>query len=397
MIEIQDIFNQYGDEYRRNHQLPLHILKTMIDIEACRTEELGGHIDECDECGHIRVSYNSCRNRHCPKCQTLAKERWLEKRKEDLLPVGYFHVVFTIPQELNYITLTNQKEMYSILFNAVSETLFELSRDKKYLGAEIGFMSILHTWGQNLMNHPHMHCIVPSGGLTFDGTKWINSKKNFFIPVKVLSRIFRGKFLFYLKKAYYSNALKYTTGIEELTEKHIFQSFVGKLYKKEWVVYCKPPFGSAEYVLEYLGRYTHRVAISNHRIVNLENGYVTFKWRDYKDHNKEKFMTLAVDEFIRRFLMHVLPRKFVKIRHYGILSNRNRSTKLQKCKELTGAVQSKGENSDVKLSAAELLLKMTGIDINTCSCCGKGKMIIKEKLNRQNFSPPCEKKWNSVS
>ncbi|MBU3217369.1 IS91 family transposase (plasmid) [Clostridium estertheticum] len=388
MIEIQDIFNQFGDEYRRNHKLPLHILKTMIAIESCRTAELGGHVDECNECVHIRISYNSCRNRHCPKCQTLAKERWLEKRKEDLLPVVYFHIVFTIPQELNFITLTNQKEMYSILFNSVSETLLELSRDKKYLGAEIGFMSILHTWGQNLMNHPHMRCIVPSGGLTFDGTRWINSKKDFFIPVKVLSRKFRGKFLFYLKKAYHSNALKYTTGIQELTEKHIFHSFIDKLYKKEWVVYCKPPFGSAEHVLEYLGRYSHRVAISNHRIVNLENGYVTFKWKDYRDHNKEKFMTLTVDEFMRRFFMHVLPTKFVKIRHYGILSNRNRSTKLQKCKELTDAVQIKSENSDVKLSAAELLLKLTGIDINMCSCCGKGKMITKEKLDRQNYSPP---------
>jgi len=390
MIEIQDIFNQFGDEYRRNHKLPLHILKAMIAIEACRTAELGGHVDECDECGHVRISYNSCRNRHCPKCQTLAKERWLEKRKEDLLPVGYFHVVFTIPQELNYITLTNQKEMYSILFNSVSETLLELSRDEKYLGAEIGFMSILHTWGQNLMDHPHMHCIIPSGGLTFDGNRWVNSKKDFFIPVKVLSRKFRGKFLFYLKKAYYSNALKCNPGIEELTEEHIFQSFIDKLYKKEWIVYCKPPFGSAEYVLEYLGRYTHRVAISNHRIVNLENGYVTFKWRDYKDHNKEKFMTLTVEEFIRRFFMHVLPRKFVKIRHYGILSNRNRSTKLQKCKELTGATQSKKQNSEVKLNASELLLKLTGIDINICSCCGKGKMMTKEMLNRKNNSPPRE-------
>lgn len=388
MIEIQDIFNQFGDEYRKNHKLPLHILKAMINIEACRTAELGGHVDECDECGHVRISYNSCRNRHCPKCQTLAKERWLEKRKEDLLPVGYFHVVFTIPQELNYITFTNQKEMYSILFKSVSETLLELSSDKKYLGAEIGFMAILHTWGQNLMNHPHIHCIVPSGGLTLDGNRWINSKKDFFIPVKVLSRKFRGKFLFYLKRAYYSNALKYTTGIEELTEKHIFQSLIDKLYKKEWIVYCRPPFGSAEYVLEYLGRYTHRVAISNHRIVNLENGYVTFKWRDYKDHNKEKFMTLTVDEFIRRFLMHVLPRKFVKIRHYGILSNRNRPTKLQKCKELTGAVQSKNQDQEVNLNVSELLLKLTGVDINICSCCGKGKMMTKEKLNRQNYSPP---------
>jgi hypothetical protein len=397
MIEVQDVFNQYGDEYRKNHKLPLHILKTMIDIEACRTAELGGHVDECDECGQTRISYNSCRNRHCPKCQTLAKERWLEKRKEDLLPVGYFHVVFTIPQELNYITITNQKEMYSIFFKAVSETLLELSKDKKYLGAEIGFMTILHTWGQNLMNHPHIHCIVPSGGLTFDGNRWINSKKDFFIPVKVLSRKFRGKFLFYLKKTFYSNELKHTTGTYELTSKHIFQSFIDKLYKKEWVVYCKPPFGSAEHVLEYLGRYTHRVAISNHRIVNLENGYITFKWRDYKDHNKEKFMTLTVDEFIRRFLMHVLPRKFVKIRHYGILSNRNRSTKLQKCKELIDPIENKKQTSKVKLNTAELVLKLTGIDINICACCGKGKMITKGKLERKNNSPPCGKKLNSIA
>ena len=390
MIEIQDIFNHHGDEYRRNHKLPLHILKTMIAIEACRTTELGGHVDKCNECGHVRISYNSCRDRHCPKCQTLAKERWLEKRKEDLLPVGYFHVVFTIPQELNFITLTNQKEMYSILFNSVSETLLELSRDKKYLGAEIGFMSILHTWGQNLMNHPHIHCIVPSGGLTFDGTRWINSKKDFFIPVKVLSRKFRGKFLFYLKKAYHNNALKYATGIQELTEKYIFQSFIDKLYKKEWVVYCKPPFGSADHVLEYLGRYSHRVAISNHRIIHLENGYVTFKWKDYRDHNKEKFMTLTVEEFMRRFFMHVLPRKFVKIRHYGILSNRNRSTKLRICKKLTDAVQNENQNLEVKLSAAELLFKLTGVDINICPCCGKGEMVTKEKLNRQNYSPPGE-------
>ncbi len=228
------------------------------------------------------------------------------------------------------------------------------------------------------------------GGLTIDGDRWINAKKDFFIPVKVLSRKFRGKFLFYLKKAYYSNAFKYTTGIEELLEKHIFHNFIDKLYKKEWIVYCKPPFGSAEYVLEYLGRYSHRVAISNHRIVNSENGYVTFKWRDYKDHDKEKFMTLAADEFIRRFIMHILPRKFVKIRHYGILSNRNRSTKLLKCKELTGAVQIKNQNLEVRLDASELLLKLTGIDINICPCCGKGKMVIKEKLIRQNYSPPGE-------
>ena len=201
MIELQDIFLKHSEEYCNRHKLPFHIHKVMKNIEVCRTAKLGGHVDECPECGHTRISYNSCRNRHCPKCQTLAKEKWLEERKRDLLPVGYFHVVFTIPEELNYITLTNQKEMYSILFKATSETLLELGKDRKYLGAEIGFTTILHTWGQNLMNHPHVHCIVPSGGLSFEGSRWIESRKDFFIPVKVLSRKFRGKFLFYFKIA----------------------------------------------------------------------------------------------------------------------------------------------------------------------------------------------------
>src|SRR5665647_3317478 len=237
MIEIQDIFNQFGDEYRRNHNLPLHILKTMIAIEACRTAELGGHVDECNECGHVRISYNSCRDRHCPKCQTLAKERWLEKRKEDLLPVGYFHVVFTIPQELNYITLTNQKEMYSILFKATSETLLELGKDNKYLGADIGITAILHTWGQNLMHHPHIHCLVPSGGLSSIG-KWVSSRKKFFIPIKVLSRKFRGKFLYYLKQLYYKNKLKFYGSQQYLCNNNEFEKLLSSIYSKEWIVYC---------------------------------------------------------------------------------------------------------------------------------------------------------------
>jgi hypothetical protein len=273
MIEVQDIFSKYGFDYCNKHNLPLHLRKVISNIIACRTSELGGHIDECEDCGHTRISYNSCRDRHCPKCQTLKKERWLEDRKDDLLPVPYFHVVFTIPEELNFLTLLNQKEMYSILFKATSETLLELSRDTKYLGAEIGFTTILHTWGQNLMNHPHIHCVVPSGGLSIDNSRWINSKKDFFIPVRVLSRKFRGKFLYYLKKEYYSNQkLKFINAIEDLKYKDVFRAFIDRLYKKEWIVYCKPPFGSAEHVLDYLGRYTHRVAISNNRIVFCDNG-----------------------------------------------------------------------------------------------------------------------------
>lgn len=388
MIEVQDIFNQYGDAYRDKHKLPQHILRAMSSIEFCRTFKMGGHIDECDSCGHVRISYNSCRNRHCPKCQTFAKEKWIEKRKEDLLPVGYFHVVFTIPEELNFMTLSNQREIYSILFKAVSETLMELSRDIKYLGAEIGFTAILHTWGQNLMNHPHLHCIVPSGGLSIDEKRWIKSKKDFFIPVKVLSRKFRGKFLYYLKKAYFDGSIKCSGNIEPLKDKDVFRQFIDLLYKKEWIVYCKPPFGSAEHVFEYLGRYTHRVAISNNRIVKLENGMVTFKWRDYKDNNKQKLMTVTAEEFIRRFLMHILPKKFVKIRHYGILSNRNRNLKLKKCKRIIGIVPNLSKISIANLSSAELLLLLTGKDITKCPCCKNGKMVKKDGLIPRIASPP---------
>jgi hypothetical protein len=389
MIEVQDIFSQHGEKYLRTHNLPHHVKNVIHNIVECRTSQLGGHVDECDECGHTRISYNSCRNRHCPKCQTLVKEKWLQNRKDDLLPISYFHVVFTIPEELNYLTLTNQKELYSILFKATSETLLELSKDIKYLGAEIGFTSILHTWGQNLMNHPHIHCVVPSGGISLDGTRWVSSREDFFIPVRVLSRKFRGKFLYYLKKEYNTNLkLKLIGDAEELRNKSVFQAFIDKLYKKEWVVYCKPPFSSAEHVLEYLGRYTHRVAISNNRIVALENGYVVFKWRDYRNNNKQKFMTVTAEEFIRRFLMHVLPSKFVKIRHYGFLSNRNRVTKLEKCKMILKA-KVKKINEFSKLSTAELLFKLTGIDINKCPSCG-GNMETKKKLDSKRAHPPNE-------
>lgn len=391
MPEVQDVFKKYGFEYRRTHKLPLHQSKAMGAIEYCRTAALGGHIDECDTCGHKRISYNSCRNRHCPKCQSLAKEKWLEERKKDLLPVGYFHIVFTIPSELNAVAFLNAKKVYSLFFKAVSETLLELAKDVKYLGGEIGITSILHTWGQNLMYHPHIHCIVPSGGLSLDSTRWIKSKKNFFIPIKVLSRKFRGKFLSYFKKLYYNNELKLIRKAKELSEKHIFHCWIDKLYKKEWVVYCKAPFKSAEFVLEYLGRYTHRVAISNNRIVNIENGFVTFKWRDYKDENKQKFMTLKAEEFIRRFLLHVLPCNFVKIRHYGILSNRNRSIKLKKCKKLLGVYSERNIEFLKKLSTVELLFRLTGIDINVCSHCNNGKMIRKDKIAPKICSPPMGK------
>jgi len=354
------------------------MIKVMNAIESCRTSKLGGHIDECDNCGHIRISYNSCRNRHCPKCQGLAKERWVMDRKSDLLPVEYFHVVFTVPDTLNPLILRNQKEIYGILFKSISETLLELGKDPKYLGADIGFIGILHTWGQNLMDHPHIHCIVPGGGLSFDSNRWISSREQFLIPIKVVSRLFRGKFLYNLKDAYCKDKLIFCGKIQDISEEENFNELVDSLYKQEWVVYSKPPFKSPGYVLEYLGRYTHRVAISNNRVTDISGGKVTYKYRDYKDGNKNKLMTVGAHEFIRRFLLHILPDNFVKIRHYGILSNRNRSTKLKRCKELLGISTKKTKE---KISWQELLKELTGKDPRICPHCSIGRLVRKEILS----------------
>jgi hypothetical protein len=375
MLEVADLFRQFGMQYRNNHRLPIRMLKVMKAIESCRTSALGGHVDECEACGHVHISYNSCRNRHCPKCQGVAKEKWIKERNKDLLPVPYYHVVFTIPSELNDIVLRNQRELYNIFFRAVSETLTTLGKDPKYLGAEIGFIAILHTWGQNLMNHHHIHCIVPSGGLSVQTGEWITGNKKFFIPVKVLSRMFRGKFLYYLKKAYKNEELKFHGNIAAINKREIFQELIDALYSKEWVVYSKIPFGGPKQVIEYLGRYTHKVAISNERIINISDRGVTFKWRDYRDKNNKKKMTLDGSEFIRRFLLHVLPEGFMKIRHYGLLSNRNRNTRLKECKEWLQM-----QLSDVQIieeSQDELLVEGTGINIKMCSKCKKRQMQLK--------------------
>jgi hypothetical protein len=367
MVELQDIFAAHGEAYRTCHNPWLDQIKVMRAIEDCRTSALGGHVDTCDHCDYMRISYNSCRNRHCPKCQTFNKERWIEARKADLLNVGYFHVVFTLPDSLNSLAYQNPRTMYTLLFKAAAETLSELAADDKYLGAQIGFTSVLHTWGQNLMHHPHLHCIVPRGGLN-KSSQWVPSKKKFFIPVKVLSRKFRGKFLFYLKQA----KLNFYGSLAPLQNPDRFHEFLSSLYQKEWVVYCKPPFKNAGCVVEYLGRYTHRVAISNHRILKLEDGVVTFKWRDYRAGNKQKEMRLTAYEFIRRFLIHVLPAGLTRIRHYGLLSPRNKKTKLVLCKKLT---RTKIQDTPVvKLTALELLEKMTGKDPTRCPCCEVGHL-----------------------
>ncbi len=311
MVEVQDIMGQFGSAYLQKAKLPPHVCKAVRAIQNCRTSVMGGHMDVCDECGTVKISYNSCRNRHCPKCQALAKERWIMAWESDLLPVPYFHVVFTLPEELAVIAFQNQKTVYDLMFKASSETLKELALNPKYLGADIGFFSILHTWVQNLTLHPCVHMVVPGGGLTATG-KWQNSRKKFFIPVKVMSKLFQGKFLHHLNQA----KLKLTGGVEPLNDPVQWKNLMDILYQKDWYVYCKKMFKTSCSVLQYLGRYTHRIAISNHRIVSVTENTVSFKWRDYKDSSTEKVMTLPVNEFIRRFLLHILPPGFTKIRHY---------------------------------------------------------------------------------
>jgi hypothetical protein len=342
----------------------------MDSIESCRTSSLGMHVEDCLACGHKKVFYNSCRNRHCPKCQNVAKEQWVDARKSELINTHYFHVVFTVPDLLNKLIYNNQNQLYNLLFTCASQTLTELAMDKKYLGAQIGVTTILHTWGQNLSYHPHIHCIVPGGGLSTKGTEFTHSRKKFFIPVKVLSRKFRGKFMHYLCSLINNQSITVPQDID-------FNILKDKLYNIDWVVHCKPPFKTPESVIEYLGRYTHKVAISSNRIISVKDGIVTFKWRDYRDNNKKKIMELTVNEFIRRFLMHVLPKGFFKIRHYGLLSNRNKKTKLRLCQKLTGV-----KLTEIKrLSKYEILIKLFGPDIFCCPLCGSefiSRLVLRE-------------------
>jgi len=376
--EVADIFRRYGPEYRNAHPLPKQRLRAMRAIEACRTADLGGHVDECDHCGAKLVSYNSCRNRHCPKCQFLKKERWIEAREKDLLPIAYFHVVFTIPDDLNPLVLRNQEVLYDLLFKSVAETLTALAADPKHLGAEIGFILVLHTWGQNLLDHPHIHCIVTGGGLSSGNRTWRSCRNDFFLPVRALSKLFRGKFLDHLKSLREKNRLVYPGAIGHLAEAPAFNSLITELYGKEWVVYAKPPFDGTKGVLEYLGRYTHRIAISNHRIVQMENARVSFRWRDYADGNRTKIMTVGAAEFIRRFLLHVLPDRFVKIRHYGLLGNRCRKEKLEICRRLLACSHNAPEKRTETWQDA--LLRLTGVDVTRCPVCKEGRMRTREVL-----------------
>jgi hypothetical protein len=385
LLEVADLIHSAGTafiERNRNWIRWTHI-KVLLAIARCRTAALGGHIDECTRCGHrATISYNSCRNRHCPKCQTGARERWLQARQRELLPSPYVHVVFTLPPQLASLALQNKKVIYGLLLRASAETLLEVARNPAHLGAEIGFFSVLHTWNQKLQIHPHVHCVVAAGGLSLDHTRWIRSHPRFFLPIPVLRRVFRGKFVDGLKSAFQHGQLHLSGDLALLAQPKFLAAWLRPLFRKNWVVYSKPPFGGPEYVLQYLGRYTHRVAISNHRLVSLADSQVTFRWRDSADHNQKKLMTLSLDEFLRRFLLHLLPKGFVRIRHFGFLANRRRSMLLPLCFSALGTVPSQIKPETSPAQQSDPLWR--------CPKCG-GPMVVIERLTAAQIqlrSPP---------
>jgi hypothetical protein len=337
-LEVADVFRKFETQFRESHGASLsgEQRRALRAIMICRTSALGGHVEECRKCGHRLISYNSCRNRHCPKCQAAARVEWLLARQAELLPTQYFHVVFTLPQQFGLLALQNKRIVYSLLFRAASETLLEVAANPQHLGAQIGVLAVLHTWGQTLMHHPHVHCVIPGGGVSPDGARWIACRKNFFLPVRVLGRVFRGKFIDYLKQAFLQGQLSFRGDLSVLGSVPAFEQLLNASVVTDWVVYAKPPFGGPEQVLKYLARYTHRVAVSNARLVAMEDEGVTFRWKDYAHGSVQRTMTLAGPEFVRRFLLHVLPPGFMRIRHYGFLANRCRTVKLAQCRALLG-------------------------------------------------------------
>jgi hypothetical protein len=335
-FEVADIIRRYGTRFIQTHRvwLTAQHLRVLRAIERCRTAALGGHLDRCAACGHRAISFNSCRNRHCPKCLTHARNQWLAARQDELLPVGYHHVVFTLPHELSWLALQNKRVVYDLLLTASAATLLEIAADSKHLGAAIGFLSVLHTWGQTLLHHPHVHCVIPVGGLSPDRTQWVHPRYRFFLPVMVLSRVFRGKFVAGLQDACRDGRLVFPGELQPLANDQAFRAFLRQLFRQDWVVYAKPPFGGPEHVLHYLARYTHRVAISNHRLVNVTDDGVTFRWKDYAHGSQIKTMTVSAEEFLRRLCLHVLPRGFVRIRFYGFLAARRRAQDLPLCRRV---------------------------------------------------------------
>jgi hypothetical protein len=383
-FEVADIIRRHGKSFIEKNRSWLTWLqvRVLFAIEHCRTAALGGHLDRCCQCGREATSFNSCRSRHCPKCQTNARNKWLIERGKELLPVKYVHVVFTIPHELSWLALQNKKVVYDLLFRASAATLLEMAADPKHLGAEIGFLSVLHTWGQNLQHHPHIHCVIPAGGLSLDHQQWIHPRYPFFLPVKVLSRVFRGKFTAGLKCAFHQRKLVFPGTLKPLAEAKAFHAFLRPLFHHDWVVYAKRPFGGPQHVLQYLARYTHRVAISNHRIVHVADGKVTFRWKDYAHKSKQKLMTVTAEESLRRFLLHTLPRGFVRIRFCGFLANRRRGDLLPLCRELLKA-------DPPVPSATTIATGPTPQCVWLCPHCG-GAMVLVEKLTAQQI------RWRSV-
>jgi hypothetical protein len=384
-LEVADLVRTAGTAFleRNRRWLRWTHIKVLLAIARCRTAALGGHIDECSRCGHrAAISYNSCRNRHCPKCQTSARERWIQARRRELLPTPYVHVVFTLPPQLALLALQNKKLIYDLLLRASAETLLEVARNPTHLGAEIGFFSVLHTWNQKLQLHPHVHCVVPSGGISLDHTRWIPSHPRFFLPIPVLRRVFRGKFVDGLRSAFQQGQLHLSGNLPLLAQPKIFAAGLRPLFRKNWVVYSKPPFGGPEYVLQYLGRYTHRVAISNHRLVSFTEGQVTFRWRDSAHNNQQKLMTLSLDEFLRRFLLHLLPKGFVRIRNFGFLANRHRAKLLPLCFATLDALPTPKE--------PETPTAQPPGPLRLCPKCG-GPMMVSERLTPAQIqlrSPP---------
>jgi hypothetical protein len=379
-LEVADIFRLHGPFYRNDHSLSNEQLKAMRDIEACRTAALGGHVDTCDnDCGFIRISYNSCRNRNCPKCQSLQSAKWLEGRSKRILPIRYFHVVVTFPHQLNSLILFNKEVLYTILFQAAAQSLLELAKKWKKLQAHIGFTAVLHTWNQDLCFHPHIHMVVTAGGLDHSQTRWIDSGTKFLVPVKALSLKIRGKCIHHIKRAYTQGKILFPASIQEMADPQAFGTFLKGLYDKKWVVYAKKPFAGPKHVFAYLSRYTHKVAISNHRLVSMDEGSVTFLARDNHNTGKKRSVTVTPKEFIRRFLLHILPSGFTKIRHYGLMASSNAKTKLEIARKLIREAHPDmpdiGEGRQSGGTWQEVFLHITGIDIAKCPNCSKGRLI----------------------
>ncbi len=381
-LEVADVFRHFGTAFRDRYGASLSTARrrAMSAIELCRTAALGGHVERCGDCGHQRVAYNSCRNRNCPKCQGLARAQWLEDRQAELLDVPYFHVVFTVPDEVAVIAFQNQTVVYDILFRAVSETLRTIAADPEHLGAEIGFLGVLHTWGQTLLHHPHVHCLVPGGGIAPDGKSWIPCRPRFFLPVRVLSRLFRGLFLHYLDKAFAAGELNFFSAQRHLHEPAAFRRHLAPARNTEWVVYAKRPFAGPAQVLDYVGRYTHRVAISNNRLVSIDDGKVRFRWKDYRHGNRQKVMSLEAAEFIRRFLIHVLPDGFHRIRYFGFLGNRHRARKLALCRELLAMAQA--APAEPPADYRDRYEALTGRSLRECPHCHTGTMLVIDCIAR---------------